>query len=113
MSRLITKSYQVVTPESAEIGDYDETGWEDEDGRPIEPDEFDVDEHGEFEAIVRDAVSYIQESGNVEASSTRFHTGIWYTTIDAENEDGTSTTYSFHLNGFLPEEEEAIFNRLK
>lgn len=53
-------------------------------------------------------------SGNVEASSTSFHKGVWYTAIDPDIDytDGSQTTYSFHLDGYTEEEEREVFKLL-
>lgn len=112
--RKIKITYDITTPESAEIGDFEETGWENEEGVSIEPDEFDLEEYGgELEAVAALAAKVITSEGGVEPSDypkcCPGHT--WYTTVDPELNygDGSSKRYSFHLYDFSPEEELAIY----
>ena len=130
MTKRITITYDVTTPESAEHGDYADTGWIDEEGVDCTPDECDIDEakdtlwdgrddeptkeESELAALVTNAVKVIQGNGGVEASSSEFHAGVWYTQCDADQDfsNGEDTRHSFHLNDFLPEEEEAIYKEL-
>lgn len=102
-------AYDIVTEESAEQGDAAETGWENEAGEPIEPDAYDIDNFGD-DAKVMLAVQYLTEHGTVEPSSSQWHQGVWYTQIDSQY--GVKHL-SFHLKGFTPDEEQAIFDRLK
>ncbi len=113
--RRIRISYDVVTPESAEIGDFAENGWEDEEGVLIAPDDCDVEEHGdELSAVVALAVDTI--GNGVEASDyPRCCPGhTWYTEIDGEEDysDGSVKRLSYHLDGFSEDEEEAIYAAL-
>ncbi len=113
--RRIRISYQVVTPESAEIGDYADSGWVDEEGVCIEPDDYDVEEHdSESAAAVALAVKTIGRG--CEASDyPRCHAGhTWYTECDGDTSyaDGSVTTNSFHLDGFSEEEELAIYTEI-
>lgn len=115
--RLIKQTYDVVTPESAEQGDFAETGWNDEIGTEITPDVYDIDEYEtESAAVVALAVKHITQHGGVEPSDyPRCHVGhTWYTTADSERDytDGSETRYSFHLEGFYAEEETAIYAAL-
>ena len=105
--RYIGVTYEVITPESAENGDFEETGWEDE-HVSMEPDEWDVEEGI---TAVDKAVEYIQDRGPVQNS------GNWYSTVDASGtrdyyEKGKEVYYSFHLNNFSAEEEAEIADRL-
>lgn len=113
--RRIRISYDVVTAESAECGDFSETGWEDEEGVCIDPDDSDVEEHGnELAAVVALAVETI--GNGVEASDyPRCCPGhTWYTEIDGEEDysDGSVKRRSFHLDGFSEEEEKSIYAAL-
>jgi hypothetical protein len=113
--RCIKISYDVVTPESAEIGDFADSGWEDEEGVCIDPDEFDVEEHGsELTAVVNLAVKAI--GNGVEASTypTCCPGRTWYTKIDADKDysDGSEKRLSYHLKGFSEKEELAIYAEL-
>lgn len=111
--RTLDVAYEIVTPESAEQGDYAETGWE-ERGVSMEPDEFDVED--EITAVDK-VVDYISEYGGVEPSASQFHPGVWYTTIDSEQgsaffEQGEEKRYSFHLKNFSEGEERKVYDRL-
>ncbi len=113
--RRIRISYQVVTEDSAENGDYADSGWENEEGVCIEPDDYDVDEHGsESAAAVALAVKTI--GNGCEASDyPRCCPGhTWYTECDGDTDysDGSVTTQSFHLDGFSAQEEWAIYSKI-
>jgi hypothetical protein len=113
MPRLIKTTYEVVTPESAAEGEAAETGWEDEAGQLIEPDEYDIEEYeSEFAAVVALAC---RAMGFVQPSSSRWHRGVWYTDIEPDMDYATNaeTSNSFHLEGFTPAEELAIFQHYK
>jgi hypothetical protein len=81
----ITETFAVVTEESASIGDFAETGWNDKKGIL-----FDTPE---------EAAEYLKNEGALERSSSEFHAGIWYSS-DPEQDihDGSYTTRSFHLD---------------
>ena len=115
--RRIRQTYDIVTPESAEHGDYAESGWIDEEGTPIEPDQWDMDkaDWDYFTAVVAVAVSTIEREGSVEPSSSEFCSGVWYSTIGDEIDyrTGEHTRYHFHLTGFTREEEKAIFAAIR
>lgn len=49
MTRLIRISYEVITPESADIGEIDDSGWIDEDGVVIDPEE----EHAIYNEVTK------------------------------------------------------------
>lgn len=107
--KIITTTYQIVTPESAEDGDYAEQGWEDEDGESMLPDEYDIEDNI---TAVDKAVEFLKNKKyTTEPSSSDFHVGISYSTPDADHNysTGEDTYYACHLNGFTPEEELKIF----
>jgi hypothetical protein len=114
--RLIKKTYEVITPESAREGDAAERGWEDEAGTEITPDELDLDEAegDELAAVVSLVVKHIGQG--VEASDypscAVSHT--WYTDADPDRDysTGAETYYSYHLSGFTMDEELAIYAAL-
>ena len=113
--RRIRISFDVVTPESAEIGDFADAGWEDEEGVCIDPDDCDVEEYGsEFDAVVALAVKTI--GNGCEASDyPHCHAGhTWYTEIDGDTDysDGSVKRLSYHLDGFDAYEELAIYAEL-
>lgn len=115
MNRLIRKTFEIVTPESAAQGDAADRGWEDEQGYPIEPDEIDIEEYGdESAAAVALAVKHIGKC--VEASDyPKCSLGrTWYTSADGDTDyhTGAETRYSWFLVGFSDEEQLAIYSEL-
>lgn len=113
--RLIRKSYEIVSPESAADGDIVETGWIDRKGYPIEPDEDDIEEYGnELAAIVALTKKYI--SYTVEASDypKYYPSHTWYTSADADIDyrTGNHTRYSWFLDGFSDDEQRAVYREL-
>jgi hypothetical protein len=113
VKRTIDVAYEIVTPESAEYGDAEDRGWE-EQNISMEPDRYDKEDGI---SAVDKAADFIIPHGPVEPSSSEFHQGIWYTTIDPEQdrayfEQGESKTYSFHLNNFSVDEEKGIYKKV-
>jgi propanediol dehydratase large subunit len=76
---LIRVSFEVVTPESAEIGEASERGWEDETGTVY---------------TFREAVKLLR---GMEPSSTSYHKGVWYLRTEQDFRDSSDTTYSYHI----------------
>lgn len=95
----IKTTFQRVTPESAENGDFSETGWHDEQGE-------------NFDNAV-DAVLWLQRQGAVHPSSSNFHNGIWYSSDEHCSDYSTdeTTSYSFHIKASKKLQLE-IYNRL-
>jgi hypothetical protein len=107
---LIFTSYEIITPESVEVGDYAETGWEDEEGQSMEPDKFDLEEG---KTPVDLAVEFLVNNGPQEASCSHFCIDVWYSGSPEQNfSNGEETTYSYHLVGFSEEEQQQIFDRV-
>jgi len=98
----IKTSYEIVTPESAERGDVEDQGWEDEEGEVIEP--WDEDQ-----TLVDAAADWLGGKGSLETSD-----GISYYEIDPrlDYKTGSETRYTYHLDGFTPEEEGEIWDQL-
>lgn len=108
--RRICSTFQIVTEESAAQGDVAESGWSDADGSTMEPCEF---EQEEGLTCVDLAVEYLQNEGVTEPSASFFHVGVWYDGAESHNmHSGAWETNSYHLKGFTPEEEAAIYTRL-
>ena len=111
MARLIRTTFSRTTPESVEQGDFSETGWIDEEGEEIELDKYDDEE----ETLITKTVNWLQDHYACHASSYPFSLGCWYHTqfevLDYST--GEEEERSFHLTGFSPEEEEAIYSLLK
>lgn len=99
-------TYSTVTSESAENGDTATHGYSDYNS--CEPDEFDTKEG--INAVDK-AVEYLQDKGATNASSSRFHPGIWYSTEYATEDYSTDeqTQYDFHPKNFTTEEQAEIF----
>lgn len=77
---VIRETYEIITPESAEEGDADERGWIDEEGT----------EHTFREAY--------EACKGAEASSSMFHTGLWYTHYGSQDmHTGGYENRSLHL----------------
>lgn len=109
--KLIKTTYQVVSPESAEQGDYADQGWENEEGVSMVPDKWDDDDV----TAVDKAVDFLNRKGATEPSSSPgFTVGISYTTMDSDvnYETGEDTYYTCHLYGFTPLEEYMIWGRV-
>lgn len=86
-------TYDIVTPESAEQGD--------------------VFDREEGITVVDKTVEYLLDNGATMPSSSSFSPGNWYSSEgDTDMQTGGNTTRSFHLIGYSPEEEEAVYNRI-
>jgi hypothetical protein len=109
--KVIKTTFQTVTPESAADGDFADQGWEDEEGESMMLDEYDIEDGV---TVVDKAVEFMKNKGASEPSSSRFNTGVWYSTVDPDRnyQTGEEKYFSFHLKGFTPEEEEKIFNKM-
>ena len=104
----IRTSFDIVTPESAQEGDVAESGWIDQEGQPMTPDE---DEQAKGITAVQNAIEWLISHNAVHSSASQFHPGIWYSTEpDVDYRTGEEETHNFHLSGFTPEEEKAIWD---
>lgn len=100
-------TYQTITPESAEHGDYDDAGWE------VEEQVEDLSE------ILKIANNY----GIYEPSSSRIMGGEWWSSVDPSGtrsyyEKGEETYYSLHIShldgtDLTKEETEFVTEKLK
>ncbi len=125
--RSIEVTYDIVTEESAEYGDFAEHGWanppdtypiengdwqaayEDSDQPVWSEEDWDPDAL-EAEDVLEDAANFIAEYGPVEPSGHPFQPGDWYTQVDGDIDE---PRYSFHLKGFTKDEEEEVYGWLK
>lgn len=113
MSPSIKTTFEIVTPESAEQGDFAETGWVDKEGYDCSPEAF-----GEMEDTpVEVAMKFLSDNGPLEASSSHFHKGLWYTQSDARCdraffEKSEDYRESYRLDGFTEDQEREIFARV-
>lgn len=105
----IVITFSRTTPESAEQGDFSETGWIDEEGESMEPDHWDRDEGI---TAVDKAAKFLWDEGAWHASSSHFHPGVWYSTESSTTDYQTGETEerSFHLKEFTPEQEQEVWN---
>ena len=115
--RRIRVSYEVISPESSENGEAERSGWQDEQGIEIVPDEYDVDEYDNYTAaVIALAAKFIGAIGAVEASCSEFggYSRIWYTSIDPEHnyQNGEETRYSYFLDEFSEVEQRGIYQQL-
>ena len=103
-------SYETWDEDSVDAGETDDKGWENEEGVSMQPDQYDLEEGL---TPVDLAVKFLTDNGPMEASSSYFNSGVWYTNYGGQDmQDGSRTNRSFHLVGFTPEQEEEIFNRI-
>lgn len=97
---LITISYDIVTAESAEYGDYAETGWVNEDGVSFD----DVD----------DAIAWLRREGATQASSyPQWCAGTWYSTEGTKDyRTGDEKHQHYHLAGFSDEDARKVYSAI-
>jgi hypothetical protein len=82
MEAVIRVSFERVTHESAENGEAEETGWENEEGTSY---------------TFREAVKLLR---GTEPSGTWFHSDVWYTQIDYDGDPrtGDRKNLSYHID---------------
>jgi len=118
--RQVKITYQTVTPESAEHGDFAETGWLDGCWKYDTPDGIDFDcmdpdkwDREEGITAIDKTVEFLRDAGAVHPSDSGGGSGTWYSTeSELDYRTGESETRSYHLGGFTPEEEQAIFDHI-
>lgn len=139
MTRTYHVTYDIVTPESAEDGDYAESGWVDRMGwrcntdavgqayidwcatqdldHTIEPDEYDIEEHDgdESAAAVALMVKVLRDEGATEHSCSSFDNGGCYTSYgEMDMYDGSTESRTFHFEaGWTDDEKRAIFDAMR
>lgn len=93
--------YQTITPESAQYGEYSETG------------DHDVLEN----YTIDDAIRHVKNTyGSLEPSSSPgFCKNIWYTTRDPDIDfrTGEETYYTIHLDSYSEKEQRDFFDKIK
>ena len=101
---LMNKTYDIVTPESAEAGDFADQGF------VYEDEEFDS-----LEELAREILS----EGSVEPSDYPIvSNSTWYSTVDSVQdrdyfEEGESKTYAFHPKGLTDQEAKELYRLIK
>jgi hypothetical protein len=110
MAHTVNVYFARVTPESAEDGDFSDTGVVDE-GVSLEPDKWEREEG--FTAVDL-AVKLLQKAGATEPSSSHFHKGIWYATgfEVVSYRTGEEEERTYHLKGFTEREEREVFDAI-
>lgn len=111
--RRILTSFTTITPADEDDGDYgEEHGWVDKSGARIACDSYDLS-NGITVAVK--AAKWLLDHGALEASSSHFHKGVWYTQSDGSTNyrTGENTQESYHLKGFSEAEEKEIFRLVK
>lgn len=108
--RRITITFSRTTPESAAEGDFSETGWIDQEGVDMNPDDFDREEGV---TVADKAAAYLFNEGAYTTSSSQFHPGMWYSTewSTTNYQTGEEEERNFHLVGFSEEEERAVWDK--
>lgn len=101
---LIKETYEIVTEESAEYGDWEECGWKDKEG-------IEFNNRG-----LTESVNYLAKEYSLYASSSHWAPGTWYTTHEevlySGKYQGGRETRSFHLSGLTRREEKFIARSL-
>jgi len=111
--RFITITYEVWTPEDAEIGDTDVRGWIDEEGESMEPD---AEERSEGVSAVDKAVEWLKYHYAYEGSEGgRDAASRWWTNYDHDTDyrTGAVEQRSYHLEGFSEIEKRQIQLRME
>jgi hypothetical protein len=114
MAKLIRITYDITTPESVEQGDYAESGWVDEEGEDMTPDE---DDREDGITAVDKAVEFLRDHGATEPSewtgrgtaAARWWTNTEY---DVDYSTGERESRSYHLHGFTEKEKHEIYRQL-
>jgi len=110
--KVITTTYQTITPGIDWDEPDEENGWYDEKGESMIPDEYDKEEG--ITAVDKAVYFLKNDKYATEPSSSEFHVGISYSTSDPEHNysTGEETYYTCHLNGFTKEEEFEIYKKI-
>jgi hypothetical protein len=106
-------TYDIRTPESAEHGDYAESGWVDEVGESMEPDEYEQDEGI---SVIDKTVEYLQDHSAIEPSEAgRGASPRWWTDYEYDEDfrTGRSESRSYHLTGYSETERQNIYRMMR
>ena len=96
---IVKQTFDIITEESSKIGDFSESGWEDEEGKEFERPE--------------DVAEYLEREGVIEASSSVFHPGVWYSTEGhMDMYSGETRIDSYHISNAKQEEEKEIYDMI-
>jgi hypothetical protein len=108
----VTITFSRTTPESVEQGDYSESGWIDQEGVDMRPEESDLEDGLNLADVT---VRYLHAEGCYEASASHFHPGVWYSTewSTTDYRTGEQEERNYHLTGFTEEQEREVFEKFK
>lgn len=116
--RIIT-TYQTVSPESAEAGDFEDSGFitggnnKTDDSDEGESMEVDKDFDDEDATVVSKTIAFLKDKGATNPSSSHFGGNIWYSDGgDTDYQTGEEETRSYHLEGYTEAEEKEIFEAM-
>lgn len=105
--RRIKITYEIVKPQKDDEYLEYESGFEDDVGVDMEPDEYDAEEGI---TAVDKAVKLLKEEGVTMTSGSPWQVGDWYSTEGEQDwRTGETKTRNFFLDGFSPEEERAVY----
>lgn len=110
LNPIIRTSFSYWTETDTEFGEPSETGWMDEQGVSMLPDEFDV---SDGLTMVDLAVNFLTGKYIESASCSEFIAGVWYISHETDIRTGDITEYCFHLSGFTQEQEKQIYETLR
>jgi hypothetical protein len=102
-------TFDLYTEESTAQGDTEDGGYAGVENCTV--DEFDDDGI----TAVDKAIRFLSREHSVCASSSHFHTGVWYsdTDNDIDYRTGEETQHSYHPVNFTADEQRAIFDAIK
>jgi len=105
-------TFSRTTPESVEQGDFSESGWIDQEGVDMTPEESDLEDGLNLADVT---VRYLHAEGCYEASASHFHPGVWYSTewSTTDYRTGEQEERNYHLVGFTEEQEREVFEKFK
>lgn len=115
--RFVVFTYDITTPESAEYGDFAETGFYCPGGWHFSADDpSPIEDLGTSVSGADEAVRVIvgELGAYLEPSSSHFYPGTWYTQSDSgiDYRTGAEERRSAHLHGFSPREEYWVWQQL-
>jgi hypothetical protein len=110
-------TYEIITPESAKQGDFEDQGWIDEEGIDLTPDEFDIEDGL---TVVDKAVRYLKSETGAEGMEAscypveKMTKHGWFTSYSysVDYQTGAIENRSFHPIGFTAGEIREIARRV-
>lgn len=105
---VIEEYFEIITEESAEQGDVEESGHED-------THVIDIDEWDKADGLsVSDVVAkFLKDKGITDFSASFFHPNGWYVKEgEMDMYDGSYTNYSFHLKNMSDEQKREVYEKI-